>query len=96
MWILNQDQLEALVLALDQVPLDQDLPQQDQVVHQLLDLLQLDHQQLDPLQLGQIAVVLEGLIMLALALDHLLTIVQLEVVVIHQEETIKSRLKKKN
>ena len=72
----------------DRILLDQDLLQPDQV-----DLLHPDH-----LQLGQTTIVLEGLIMLVLVIDHHPTIVPLEaaavVAVAHlEEEIIKSRLK---
>jgi len=81
---LNRDQQEVIVLV---IVLVLDLDQQ------LLDQLGLQHLDL-PLQDLVVAVVLEDLTMLALALDRL-TIIRLEVVaeVIHLEETIKSRLK---
>ena len=100
-WIHSQDQLEALVLETHPI-LGPDLQQPDQADHQLLGQLlqgQVGLLHLDHLQLGLTTTVLEDqTTTLALVIDHHLTIVQLEVAVevIHLEETIKLRLKKKN
>ena len=69
MLIHSLDQLEAHALVIAQVQ-DPDLQQPGQV-----DLLHLDH-----LQRGLITIALEDQTILALALDHLLTIIQQEVV----------------